>query len=61
MKDLAVVAAGAFAGNWVAERFVLRDGPDDPTGFIDVTDGYMDEVARSILIAGAIWLLWQVV
>lgn len=59
MKQALAIAAGAIAGNMIAERFVLKAAQDDPTGFVLVADGFgMDDIARAALItAGAMLLL----
>lgn len=51
MKKTAIVFGSVIAGNWLAERFVLKSSPDDPTGFVLVADGLgMDDVARAATI-----------
>lgn len=57
MKGLLFVAGSAFVGNMIAERFVLKSTPEDPTGFIEVADGIgLDDAARALTI-GAVYLL----
>ena len=52
VKTLLILTGAAAAGNFVAERFLLKDGPDDPSGFIEVKPGFgMDDVARAATIA----------
>jgi len=47
-KKMAVMMGGIIIGNVIAERFVLQAGPDDPSGFIPVSDGIgMDEIVRA--------------
>jgi len=49
-KNIAVMMGGIVLGNVIAERFVLQAGPDDPSGFVPVSDGIgMDEVVRAAL------------
>lgn len=44
--------AGAFAGDYVAQHFILRPSDDSPSGFITITDGFgVDDVVRYVLIA----------
>jgi hypothetical protein len=57
IKKTAVIFGSVIAGNYLAERFVLKASPDDPTGFVLVAEGLgMDDVARaaSILLVVAI-------
>lgn len=57
MKKTIVVFASVIAGNYLAERFVLKSGPDDPTGFVQVADGLgMDDVARAATILAVLFL-----
>ena len=52
IKTLLILTGAAAAGNFVAERFILKDGPDDPTGFLEVKPGFgLDDVARAATIA----------
>lgn len=52
IKTLLILTGAAAAGNFVAERFILKDGPDDPSGFIEVKPGFgLDDVARAATIA----------
>ena len=53
MKGLLFVAGSAFVGNMIAERFILKSTPEDPTGFIEVRDGIgLDDAARAFVIGG---------
>jgi hypothetical protein len=53
MKGLLVLVGAGIVGNMIAEKFLLKGGPDDPTGFIEVAEGFgMDDVARAVVIAG---------
>ena len=53
MKGILVLAGSVVAGNWIAERFLLKASPDDPTGFILVAEGFgIDDVARAACIVG---------
>lgn len=57
MKGLLFVAGAAVIGNYLAERFILKSTEDDPTGFVQVADGFgADDVARALTI-GATYLL----
>lgn len=57
MKKTLIVFGGVIAGNYLAERFVLKASPDDPSGFIQVADGIgMDDVARAATILLVVWL-----
>lgn len=52
VKNLAILTAAAVAGNYVAERFLLKDGPDDPSGFVEVKPGFgLDDITRAATIA----------
>jgi hypothetical protein len=52
------LAGGAIIGNMVAERWILRAGPDDPTGFVDIAPGLgLDELMRALAIVGATMLV----
>ena len=54
--------AGSILGNMIAERFLLKAGPDDPSGFIMVADGIgMDDVARGLAIAFSAFMLEKVI
>lgn len=59
---LAGAAAGAFAGDYVAENFILRDSDDSPNGFITKSPGLgLDDAFRYSLIAiGAFAGMWVV-
>lgn len=51
MKKTAIVFGSVIVGNYLAERFVLKATPDDPSGFIQVAEGIgMDDVARAAVI-----------
>lgn len=46
LKGPLILAAGIYAGDFIAEKFIIKDGPDD-TGFIQRTDGFgLDEIAK---------------
>lgn len=52
VKQLLIFGGAAVAGNYVAERFLLKDGPDDPSGFVEVKPGFgMDDITRALAIA----------
>lgn len=52
MKGLLVLVGAAIVGNMVAEKFLLKAGPDDPSGFIEVKEGFgADDIARAATIA----------
>ena len=58
MKGYLTIAAGALLGNMIAEKFVLRQHPGDPSGFVHVSDGLgLDDVARAATITLGIVLL----
>lgn len=45
----------------IAERFVLKNSPDDPTGFVLIADGIgLDDAARAATIATVAWLAKRV-
>lgn len=51
LKGPLIVFGAAVLGEWITERFVIKDGPDD-TGFIARSPGFgMDEIARGAIIA----------
>lgn len=57
MKKTAIVFGSIIAGNFLAERFVLKASPEDPSGFVLVADGLgMDDVARAATILAVLWL-----
>lgn len=44
--------AGAWAADWIVNRFILRDSDDAPTGFITRREGFgLDDVIRYTAIA----------
>jgi len=48
MKKGVIVFASVLAGNWAAEKFLLKATPEDTSGFIQVADGPgWDDVARA--------------
>ncbi len=57
MKKTAIVFGSVIAGNWLAERFILKASPDDPSGFVQVADGLgMDDVARAAAVLLMVYL-----
>jgi len=53
IKNLAIAFGAAILGNYVAEKFILKSGPDDTSGFIDVSPGFgLDDAARAGCIVG---------
>jgi hypothetical protein len=57
VKQVAILTGAAILGNWLAERFILKDGPDDTSGFVEVKPGLgMDDVARGLTIAAVVML-----
>jgi hypothetical protein len=49
LRKVVSLTLGIIAGNVVAERFILKNSPESPTGFILVSDGIgLDEVARAV-------------
>ena len=50
-KKLLFSLGGVLLGKWAADQFVLKSGPDDPTGFIEVKQGFgLDDVAEAAVI-----------
>mgnify|MGYP001171498069 CR=1 FL=1 len=46
LKPWLVLAGGVFLGKWIA-GFVVKEGPDDPTGFIEAKPGIgLDDFAE---------------
>lgn len=61
VKQILVLTGAAIAGNFLAERFILKDGPDDTSGIIEVKPGFgMDDVARGLVIAGVVLAAKQI-
>lgn len=57
MKGLLVLVGAAIVGNMLAEKFLLKAGPDDPDGFIEVKEGLgLDDLARGGAIAAVAYL-----
>lgn len=57
MKGTLVLFGAIVAGNLLAEKFILKAGADDPTGFITVNDGLgLDDVARAATIIAVAWV-----
>lgn len=53
MKGTLVLLGSVIAGNYLAERFLLKSSPEDSTGMFLVADGFgMDDVARAAAIVG---------
>lgn len=56
VKKTVVLLASVIGGNYLAERYVLKSGPDDPTGFVQVADGLgMDDVARAVAVVATVY------
>lgn len=52
MQKFAVLIGAVLAGNYLAERFILRP-PGETGGLIDVSPGFgMDDIARAAIVAG---------
>lgn len=52
MEKFAILVGSVLAGNYLAERFVLRV-PGEAGGLIDVEPGFgMDDVVRAGIVAG---------
>lgn len=52
IKKLIGAGAGAFAGDYVVEKFILRESDDSPSGFITKSPGFgVDDVVRYVFIA----------
>ena len=57
MGDFLVIGGAVIAGNFVADRWVIKSGPDDPTGFVEFSEGFgADDIARAAVIVGMILL-----
>jgi len=56
VKSFAIAAGAAVVGNLLAEKFVLKPGPDSP-GLVAVTPMSFgaDDVARGVTIAATMW------
>lgn len=51
IKKIAFASAAVIAGDMLTDRFLLKDSPDDPTGFILAAPGFgMDDVAKGLII-----------
>lgn len=62
LMTIAVGSAGVLAGEYVAEKWVLKDGPDDPDGFIQMEDGFgLDEIARGVTVFVVTWAVLRLV
>ena len=49
---------GLAIGLWAADAFVLRSGPNDPTGFVTVEPGSIADIAgRALTAALAVWFV----
>lgn len=52
LKTILFATGAAIVGNMIAEKFVLKAAADDPTGFVNIADGFgLDDVARAATIA----------
>ena len=61
MRGILIIAGGAIVGNMLAEKFLLKSGPDDTTGMFEVQEGFgMDDVARAAAITVLILLARKV-
>lgn len=62
-KRFLVLTAGAFAGNFIADQFVVKNSPDDETGFVAFSDGPfgLDSLAKAAVIGASIWLATKIV
>lgn len=58
MKSFLITGGAVLAGMYVLRQFILKDGPDDPTGFIQVDrSGWgLDDLAEAATITGMIFL-----
>lgn len=61
-KDIMVLGGGALLGNWLFERFIVKESADDPTGFVLAANGLgADDIARALSVAVGImavqWVL----
>ena len=59
IKNIAIGIGAAIAGNYIAEKWVLKQTHDDPHGFVDVTYGQigLDDLARAGCIVGVGFLV----
>jgi hypothetical protein len=54
LMHIAKIAAGVIAGNFVFERFILKN-PIDGSGFVEVKEGFgMDDVIRAATVAAVV-------
>lgn len=61
-KQFAIGTLGVILGNVIAERFVLKGDPEDPQGFVMVSDGVgLDEVARGALGMAGVMVIKKVI
>lgn len=50
-KKMLQIIAASIVGNMIAERYLLKASPDDPTGFVMVSSGLgLDDVVRGAAI-----------
>lgn len=58
LGTLVKLSLGAAIGGFVADQFVVKYGPEDPTGFIEVGPGLgLDDVARAVTVALAVYIV----
>ena len=54
LMTIAKTAAGVIAGNFVFERFILKN-PIDGSGFVEVKEGFgMDDIIRAATVAAVV-------
>lgn len=57
IRTLLKVAASGVVGYWAANKFIIKNTPDD-TGFVDAGPGPgMDDAALGVSVAVTYWLL----
>lgn len=53
MKSALVLLGAVLVGDFIAQQFIIKSGPDDTSGFIEQRAGFgLDDVARAATIVG---------
>jgi len=56
-RNAIAVVGGALLGNYAAEKFILKTGPEDRTGFVMVAEGWgLDDLARALSVLAGVFL-----